>query len=216
MAERTAYAGPRLIGFLCTVLAAVGIIAAVAGPVYAINGATQAPATVRVPVQLEDAGPTPADGLLPLPVGGLPDTAQVSVLNGGDQLQLAAWDSTIPEQMLSRGDAAVTGLAVGVAAWLLRPLLASVAAGRPFGRGNARRLGGLSVVVLVAGYVGPLLPQVGALLVLDRLGLTDPGSPFVLGLEFSFGPLLVGLLLLVLAEAFRQGERLDRDVAGLV
>ena len=44
-----------------------------------------------------------------------------------------------------------------------------------------------------------------------------PDGPFAVGATLTIGPaLLFGLLLLVLAEAFRQGERLSQDVEGLV
>ena len=225
MSRSTAYVKPSTIRSLSWFIGLIGVVAAIAGPVYAINGATQAPGTVRVPVELAveaavEAAPSagaPGEGRIPLEVSGLPDGAAVSALNTGRELELAAWDSTVVEQLFSRGDAAVLGLAVGVGAWLLRPVLGSLAAGRPFGTGNARRLAGLATAVVVAGSVGPVLPQVGSLVVLDRLGLVGPGSPFVMGLTLASTPaLLVGGLVLVLAEAFRQGERISRDVEGLV
>jgi Protein of unknown function (DUF2975) len=221
MPRSTAYVKPSTIRSLSWLIGLIGIVAAIAGPVYAINGATQAPGTVRVPVELaveaEPSAGGPGDGRIPLEVAELPDGAAVSALNTGRELELAAWDSTVVEQLLGRGDAAVFGLAVGVGAWLLRPVLDSLAAGRPFGAGNARRLAGLAGAVVVAGSVGPVLPQLGSLAVLDRLGLVGPGSPFVMGLTLASTPaLLVGALLLVLAEAFRQGERISRDVEGLV
>jgi hypothetical protein len=194
-------------------------VAAIAGPVYAINGATQAPGTVRVPVLLGETAERLAEGeeRIPLAVSGLPDGVGVWALDTGTDVELAAWDSTVVEQLLSRGGAVVLGLAVGLGAWLLRPLLESLAAGRPFCSGNARRLAWLAVVVVAAGQVGPLLPQIGSLVVLDRLDLAFPGTPVAPSLSLSLGPaLLIGLLLLVLAEAFRQGERLSRDVEGLV
>jgi hypothetical protein len=217
----TAYVKPSTIRSLSRLIALLGIAAAIAGPVYAVNGATRAPGTVRVPVELSaEAAPSaaaPGDGRIPLEVSGLPDGVAVSALNTGRELELAAWDSTVVEQLLSRGDAAVLGLAVGLGAWLLRPVLGSLAAGRPFGAGNARRLAGLAGAVVVAGSVGPALPQLGSVAVLDRLGLVGPGSPFVMGLTLASTPvLLVGGLLLVLAEAFRQGERMSREVEGLV
>ena len=189
-----------------------GIAAAVAGPVYAVNGATQAQAAVEVAVELRgDAGP------LAGAQAALPDGARLLPVDGGVWAELSAWDSTVVEQLLARGDAAVLGIAVGLGAWLLLPVLESVAAGRPFGSGNSRRLAWLAVVVAVAGSIGPLLPQFGALAVLDRLGLVGPDSPFVMGVTFSFVPVVVAAsLLLVLAEAFRQGERIDSDVEGLV
>jgi hypothetical protein len=216
MPRTTTYVTPRTIRSLSRLVGVIGLIAVIAGPVYAVNGATQAGAAVEVPVQLtrpQDADPA----RIPLQVADLPDGARVTALNHGDEVELSAWSSTVAEQLLSRGDAVVLGLAIGLGAWLLRPLLAAVALGQPFGGGNARRLAGLAVVVVAAGEIGPLLPQVGAIAVLDRLDLTGPDSPFVVQLRFSLGlALLVGALLLVLAEAFRQGERLSADVEGLV
>jgi hypothetical protein len=221
VSRSTAYVKPSTIRSLSWFIGLIGIAAAIAGPAYAVNGATQAPGAVRVPVELSaDVDPSAgaaADGRIPLEVPGLPEGAAVSALNTGRELELAAWDSTVVEQLLSRGDAAVLGLAVGAGAWLLRPVLGSLAAGRPFGAGHARRLAGLAAAVVAAGSIGPLLPQFGSLVVLDRLGLVGPGTPFVLGLTLASTPaLLVGGLLLVLAEAFRQGERISREVEGLV
>ncbi|MCZ2830428.1 DUF2975 domain-containing protein [Modestobacter sp. VKM Ac-2986] len=190
----------------------VGLVAVLAGPVYAVVQATRAGGAVQVPVEL-------SGGTGPL-VGAqvaLPDGVRLLPLPGGVRTMLSAGDSTVAEQLLASGDVAVLGLAVGLGAWLLRPVLASIAAGRPFGAGNSRRLAWLALVVAVAGSIGPLLPQFGALAVLDRLDLVGPDSAFVMGVTFSFLPIVVGgFLLLVLAEAFRQGERIDSDVEGLV
>jgi hypothetical protein len=217
MSRRAAYVKPGTIRSLSWFIGLVGVVAVVAGPVYAVNGATQAGAAVEVPVELAGRGDAGDLARVPLTVPGLPRGTAVAALNEGDGLVLSAWDSSVAEQLLSRGDAAVLGIAVGLGAWLLRSVLTSVAAGRAFGADNARRLAGLAAVVVVAGCVGPLLPQVGSLLVLDRLDLVGPGSPFVMGLTLGSTPaLLTGLLLVVLAEAFRQGERLSQDVEGLV
>ena len=209
MARKSTYVSPSAVRGMSLLIGLVGIVAAIAGPVYAINGATQARAAVEVPVELRDVGSLAG-------AAGLPDVARLVPLDGGLRAELSAWDSTVVEQLLSRGDAAVLGLAVGLGAWLLTPVLRSIAAGRPFGAGNSRRLAGLAVVVAVAGSIGPLLPQFAALAVLDRLALAGPGSPFVPGVTLSFLPIAVVGLVLVLAEAFRQGERIDSDVEGLV
>ena len=208
MARKSTYVSPSTVRGTGALLGLVGIVAAVAGPVYAINGATQAGAAVEVAVELR--GTEPLAGV----AAALPDGARL--LPDGAATMLSAWDSTVAEQLLARGDAAVLGLAVGLGAWLLGPVLESIAAGRPFGAGNSRRLAWLAVVVAVAGSIGSLLPQFGALAVLDRLVLVGPASPFSVGATFSFLPFVVGGLLLVLAEAFRQGERIDADVEGLV
>jgi len=209
MARKSSYVSPSTVRGTSAFLGLVGIVAAVVGTLYAINGATQAGAAVEVAVELRGT-----DALAGA-AAGLPYGARL-LTGDGIGTVLSSWDSTVAEQLLSRGDAAVLGLAVGLGAWLLGPVLESIAAGRPFGGRNARRLAWLAVVVAVAGSVGPLLPQFGALAVLDRLGLVGPESPFVVGATFSFLPFVVGGLLLVLAEAFRQGERIDSDVEGLV
>jgi hypothetical protein len=212
MARESTYVKPSTVRGMSQLIGLVGLVAAVAGPVYAVNGATQAQAAVEVPVELRGDS-----GLLAGAQAGLPAGVRLLPLDDGVWTQLSAWDSTVVEQLLARGDAAVLGLAVGLGAWLLRPVLDSIAAGRPFGAGNSRRLAWLAMVVAVAGSIGPLLPQFGALAVLERLDLVGPDSPFVMGVTFWFLPVVVGgLLLLVLAEAFRQGERIDSDVEGLV
>lgn len=55
-----------------------------------------------------------------------------------------------------------------------------------------------------------------AVLVLDRLGRTGPGSPFEVGVTFPLLPVLVAPVILALAEAFRRGAELADDVDGLV
>jgi hypothetical protein len=209
MARKSTYVSPSTVRWTSALLGLAGAVAAVAGPVYAINGATQAGAAVEVAVELR--GSEQLAGV----TAGLPENARLLSGDGVDTV-LSSWGSTVAEQLLSRGDAAVIGLAVGLGAWLLDPVLESIAAGRPFGGRNARRLAWLALVVAVAGSIGPVLPQVGTLAVLDRLGLAGPGSPFTVGATFSLLPLVLGGLLLVLAEAFRQGERIDSDVEGLV
>jgi hypothetical protein len=198
------------------VLALVGIAAVILGPAYAINGATRAGAAVRVPVELRQTT-SGEDGLVSrLPVTGLPESAWLELPNPDGRVQLSALDSTVVEQLLSRGNAVVIGLALGLVALMLRPLLVALSNGHAFRAGNARRLAQLAVLVGVAGYVAPLLPQVAGIVVLHRLGLDRPESPVEAGLHFSLTPGLVVLLLLLVAEAFRQGERLSGDVEGLV
>ncbi|MFC6083766.1 DUF2975 domain-containing protein [Sphaerisporangium aureirubrum] len=205
--ERHRYAGPGLIRPLAAVTLWIGIVGAGWGVAYAINGATQAPAYVTVPVALSGfVGPELADPPVRLPDG-------VLLRPGSGAAELQAWDSTIPEQLLSRGDTAVTGLCLGFGALLLHGLLTSVLRGEPFEAGNPRRVAGLAALVAFAGLVGEALPHVAASMVLGRLRL-DPSH--LVGMPIPFVPVGVALLLLVLAEAFRQGGRLAGDAAGTV
>jgi len=154
---RRAFASPGMIRRFAGFVLAFGVVAAVSGVAYAINGATHARASVVVDVQarpgavLEASGTTSAkaketvlvqvdsfgDGLrLDLP--GVPKSNWLEAAQAGT-LKLSSWDSTVGENLLSRGGFAVSGLCIGVGAILLRRLLISIAEGRPFRPGNAGR-----------------------------------------------------------------------------
>lgn len=212
--------------YLRVLIIVLGWTAGVVGVAYAVNGATQAPATVRVPVTLaaaaEGVGPIQAhvDGVS-VPDGWLtgtpPSGARVYVAGqpvADSELRLAAWGSTRVEQLLARGDWLVGGLGLLVGARAIDPLLGSIAEGRPFAPGNARRLVVLAGTVAVAGVLAPLLPQIAGFLVLDRTGLAGPA--FMATPSVEPAPLLVGALVLAVAAAFRAGERMADDVRGLV
>lgn len=206
------YIGSTTLDLFRALLGLAGLVLSIAAVLYAINGMTQAPAAVEVPVALADAD-TAYPGEAPVAVPGLPEGSRVYAPT--DELTLASWDSTRLEWLLSRGDTLLLGLGLGAAALLLMPVLSSISRGEPFAAGNARRLGLLAVVVLVVGYVGPVLPQLATLLVLSRIDI-GPGGPFVWSLTFSLLPLVLAGLVLATAEAFRRGETITADVEGLV
>ncbi|GAA1286886.1 hypothetical protein Psi02_53250 [Planotetraspora silvatica] len=204
------YAGPRLIRFLAAATVVIGAASAFWGVAYAINGATQAPAYVTVPVAYKHPldHPEPAVGLTGprLPEG-------VRLRPAAGELDLTAWDSTVLEQLLARGGVAVTGVCLGVAAVLVRRVLLSVVEGEPFRAGNPARIAGLAGLVAFAGVAGAVLAHISASSVLGRL---DLAGSFVTGVSIPLEPVLVALLLLVLAEAFRHGGELAEDVVGTV
>ncbi|WP_049569268.1 hypothetical protein [Nonomuraea sp. SBT364] len=165
-----------------------GAVTAVWGVAYTINAATRTGGYVTVGVTLRGADPALAEGML---------IRRHEVL-------LEAWGATTGEQLLSRGDVLLAALCAGAAALLLPAVLGSVVAGRPFGRGDARRLGGLAVAVAVAAAVGPYLTWLAAAAVLARTGI---GGGFAPSSGLSGGALVVAALLLVLALAARAGAK---------
>lgn len=204
----------------------IGWVAGIFGVAYAVNGMTQAPAFVTVPVTLASApdgggavhvqvdGVSVPRGWLS---GGVPGGVRVhgSTAPGPDsELRLTAWGSTRAEQLLARGNWLVGGLAVLVGALALAPVLGSIADGRPFASGNGRRLVALAAAVAAGGVLAPLLPQVAGTLVLRRTGLGGP--TFVTTPSLALEPLLIGAVVLTVAAAFRAGERMTDDVRGLV
>jgi hypothetical protein len=201
--ERRRYAGPRLIRLSAAVTLWIGIVAAFWGVAYAINGATQP--LVTVPVALSTfTDPEFAHRAVKLPDG-------VSLQPSSGTAHLIAWDSTIAEELLSRGDTAVTGVCLGLGALLLHGLLLSVLNGEPFRAGNPGRIASLAGLVAFAGIVGEPLPYISAAMVLSRLRLD---SSHLIGMPIPFSHIVAALLLLVLAEAFRQGGRLADGLAG--
>lgn len=238
---KRAFARPGMIRTLAGTVMAVGMVAGIWGVAYDINGATQAGAAVVVGVHarpgavLQVAGTTPAgtpgtvvvkDGREPsvpfsLTIPGIPagtsTSAEASWLEGhGNILTLHSWGSTVSEQLLSRGGFAVVGLCIGVGAVWLRCVLTSIAEGRPFQSGNATRIAGIGGLVALASLANDIIPALGSHLVLQRLGLTGATSPIFAEVALSFGPLLAVPFLLALAEAFRRGAELAKEVEGLV
>ena len=232
---RRPFASPGLIRILAGTVMAAGVLASFWGVAYDINGATQAQADVVVAVHLRPeralavSGTTPAgspgtvlvedgaEGLGPFAftIPGIP--GENGGLEGhGYTLTMHSWGSTIPEQLLSRGGLAVVGLCLGLGAIWLRRVMTSIAEGRPFQPGNAARLAGIGGLVLVASLANDIIPVLGSHLVLQRLGLDGPSSPVYAEVVPSLGPLLMVPFLLVLAEAFRRGAELDKEVEWLV
>lgn len=204
----------------------LGILAGAWGVLYAANGATQAHASVKVPVTLTSPG-TSGWGNTTLQIDGLaapgarlapaaPTGLQTGSSAGADgTVTVAAWDSTVLEQVLGRGDALIGGIALLVGAGLLRPTLLTVAEGRPFAPGNARRVRLLAAVIAAGGVLAPLLPQIAGVLVLERTSLDTTGR-FLLMPSIDPGPLVLAAVVLCVAEAFRAGTALADDVDGLV
>jgi TRAP-type C4-dicarboxylate transport system permease small subunit len=96
---------------------------------------------------------------------------------------------------------------------ILVPVLRSVAARSPFQPGSTRRLAGLAAVLLLVGWLGPVLSGLSTIAVISRLGLDES---LTWSITIGVLPLLLAALLLILAEAFRRGEQISRDVDGLV
>jgi hypothetical protein len=219
--ERT-YVRPRTIRLVGWVVHLVGVYLLIAGLAYAIGAATQAPATVQVPVAVTAVTPGVTAGGFALTEHHrrLDDVVPgegnwVTARDEAATFTLSSWGSTRWEQFLSRGDRAVLGLAAAIVSFLLQPVLTSLAGPRPFARRNARRFAALAVTVLLAAVLRPVLPRTASGMVLERLG-----HPVGLAVPELQLPLLlvvaVVVALLLLAEAFRHAERLDQDVDGLV
>ena len=119
-------------------------------------------------------------------------------------------------RLLAAGEPAIFLLSVAAGAWLLAGVVRSVGRGRPFDRRNPGRLVGLAAAVVVGGLVAPVLRDVASTAVQEATDLVESGSPFVVAATFSFLPVMLAVLVLTVAEAFRRGRALEDEVEGMV
>jgi hypothetical protein len=130
-----------------------------------------------------------------------------------DRMQLNFWGPTRLDRWAYAGPSLATALLTLAVLFLLYQILGSVPKGEVFSRANARRMLWIAAIVGIGGSAVQLIEYAAHQNMVDHsaaAGLVE--VPF----HFGAGPLLAGVLILVLAEVFRQGVRLRDDVAGLV
>jgi hypothetical protein len=193
-----------LLSSVMAVVAGVAVLAAVAAP---LNQLTQPGGTVVVT-------PTEPTGDATVGPAGLPDG--VSLTAASPDALMSVFELPAGLRALTELSTSLLALAVGVGAWLIGRVVVSIEAGRPFDRRNPRRLAGVAAAVLLGGVVAPLSEGFVATAVLDHVGLTGPGSPFILGATMPLTPVGLALVVLVVAEAFRRGGTLADEVEGMV
>ncbi|MEJ5867848.1 hypothetical protein WDV85_08875 [Pseudokineococcus sp. 5B2Z-1] len=182
-------------------LLVAAVAAAVVGPAYAVNGATQAPAPPAVPVVLPDAPGPAVEAALDAVVSSGPTGPVVRV-----------WGAGALERLAERADAAALGVGAALVAVVLSALLRTTVAGRPWRRPQARALVLAAAGVLLAGVVGPAVTAAAQRASLDRLGLGDAGPQLVVGGPEPWAWAVAGGLLVLAAAARRAGQpgRTDR------
>ncbi|KPJ90919.1 MAG: hypothetical protein AMS18_09755 [Gemmatimonas sp. SG8_17] len=93
--------------------------------------------------------------------------------------------------------------------YLLRNIVVTVTAGRPFTVVNVQRIRLMGLFLLVGGVVVPLVEYLTARIILGQIILEgiSVSPPF----DLNGGVILGGLLILVLATVFEYGSRLETD-----
>lgn len=151
---------------------------------------------------------------------------------GPDVLSLVPLESSLSVQNIPEGAAlllAGVGLLNG-SSWIALATLMflvslKVFKGRPFTRFVSRALAGTGLLILVAVGLMAALGGAGQKQVMDHIGreriLSQPGLaysdlPFYVWNSISLPLLIAGLLLLLLAGAFKLGTRYQQDTEGLV
>jgi hypothetical protein len=83
---------------------------------------------------------------------------------------------------------------------------------------SADLVGAAGAVLAVAGTVGQVLDGVGRTRLAEMIGANARavGEAQIFSAEFNVGPLMVGIVLLLVAGVFQYGRRLQKDTEGLV
>ncbi|WP_155859530.1 hypothetical protein [Cellulomonas sp. KRMCY2] len=170
----------RLAAVLGPALVVLGVVAFAVGLVHWLEPTWASTSEVAVPMQVSSSDGRGADlrlevDLAPysevwvsgVPTGGLPDRDHRSEPLG--IVVLHAPEASLTEQLLSRADLMLRGVALLVAAIALRPVLVSIAEGGPFRPGHEHRLRVVAGCVIAGGYLAPLLPWWASASVLARL-----------------------------------------------
>lgn len=78
-------------------------------------------------------------------------------------------------------------------------------------------VGACGAVLALFGTVGQILEAWGLNRLAEMIGANGtPGESFAFYAEFNIGPLVLGLVLILVAGAFQYGRRLQKDTEGLV
>ena len=132
----------------------------------------------------------------------------------GNQANLSFWSLTWAQRASWAGVRAVPLLGMAVIWWLLFRLVQDVRRGVGFSRRSARRMTTIGLLVLLGMPLTQLLRWLVARWLVESstaAALAEPAP-----LRVDLWPLAVGLVLLVLAAAWRETARMRADLEGLV
>lgn len=119
-----------------------------------------------------------------------------------------------PLAVLANAEPLIAGVSIAVLAALLMGVVRTTAAREPFAPGNAARLAGAGLTLVVAAAAGSVLPYLAARRFLDLPMVTN--GTWVADLQPVLWPLPAAVLLFVLAAAVRAGSKLREQTEGLV
>ena len=123
-------------------------------------------------------------------------------------------DPSTGQRLLDLAPGLVSLVLLLVGSWLVLRIMRSVASGDPFTATTVRRLRQLAAVLLLGPLALVVLTPVVSGVLLSQVDLGDVAPAF--RLELPWLPLVGGLVVALLAEAFRAGATLREDLEGLV
>ncbi|MFD0026040.1 DUF2975 domain-containing protein [Streptomyces sp. NPDC058382] len=134
-------------------------------------------------------------------------------ITGTDRADLTLTHPGFGERLLLALPGLVGSLLLLLALFLLLRIARTLRDGDVFVPENARRLSIIGLAALAQAVLSPLLPALTTQLLVRGTALTDE-IPFTA--TFTGAYVLLGFLVLALAEVFRRGTKLRADTEGLV
>ncbi|MFA7267008.1 MAG: DUF2975 domain-containing protein [Candidatus Nanopelagicales bacterium] len=195
-------------------MAVIGVGFALTAIVLPLHQLTEATASATVQVAAQDA----TDNLARLP--GIPGAAVLEPTDSdGLTVTLTATAGAdgqpVPAtlRLLSEAGTALWAASLAVIFGLLTGIIMRIGSADPFAAENARRLVGIAAAIVVGSVGADTLNWLNATVIYDFVAAKPP---IVVTPYYSLLPLLLAALVLVLASAFRRGQRIQADVEGLV
>ena len=125
-----------------------------------------------------------------------------------------AVDPSAGQRLLALAPGVLMAVLAVLSCWCVVLLLRTVASGDPFDPVNVTRLRIIAGALVLGVPVASVLQVVSDATVLGSLDVAGLDTAFTL--EIPWVPMLAGLVVAMLAEAFKAGSRLRADVDGLV
>ena len=162
-----------------------------------------------------------ADWVTGAPLTPLADTAvtvppldAAGIGYGPASYAVDAVDPSAGQRLLALVPGLLMAVLVVLSCWCVVLLLRTVASGDPFDPVNVTRLRIIAGALVLGVPVASVLQVVSDATVLGSLDVAGLDTTFTL--EIPWVPMLAGLVVAMLAEAFKAGSRLRADVDGLV
>ncbi len=125
-----------------------------------------------------------------------------------------AVDPSVGQRLLALAPGLLMAVLVVLSCWCVVLLLRTVASGDPFDPVNVIRLRIIAGALVLGAPVAYVLQVVSDAMVLTSLDVAGLDTTFTV--EIPWVPMLAGLVVAMVAEAFKAGSRLRADVDGLV
>jgi hypothetical protein len=128
-------------------------------------------------------------------------------------MQLVVWAPSWQDRIGFAGPSLLSQALALLVLWLLWRIVRTISTTEVFTAANARRMVGVGLAVAIGGSAVQLI---GYIAQRDIVARSAAARVLDAAFSFSFAPMLVGAIVLVLAEVFRHGVALRAEVDGLV